>query len=201
MALKLEGLSRVPPKQKFLLAVLVCLLTGVGYYYLYYQAVSQRIASLQGQLAGLESRIKEQRAIAQNLPLFRAEVAALESRLGLLLEQLPDSAEIPALLKNVSDLGRNAGLEFVRFAPRREVGRGFYAEIPVVIAVAGRYLDFAVFADRVRHLPRIVNLSDIVFSQPRRARDGSMTTRVECIATTYRFLEQNAGAGGKGTAQ
>jgi type IV pilus assembly protein PilO len=201
MALKLDGLSRVPPKQKLLLAVLVCLMAGVGYYYLYYQKVSQQIASLQGQLMTLESRIKEQQVIARNLPSFRAEVGALEARLALLLEQLPDSAEIPALLKNVSDLGREAGLEFVKFAPKRELGRGFYAEIPVTIAVGGRYLDFAVFADRVRHLPRIVNLSDIVFSQPKRAKDGSMTARMECIATTYRFLEQDTSAGGKGTGK
>jgi type IV pilus assembly protein PilO len=199
MALTLGDLSKVPPKQKIFLTVLVCLLVGVGYYYLSYKGNSQQITALEKRLAELESKIKEQEVIAKNLPSFQAEVRRLEEQLGLLLDQLPNSAEIPSLLKNISDLGKEAGLEFLKFAPRGEVSRGFYAEIPVSIKVDGEYHGFALFADKVSHLPRIVNLSDIVFSKPRHLGDDRMEVNVNCTATTFRFLEQKGG--GKGSAQ
>src|SRR3990170_4036871 len=174
MAPKLGDLSKVPPKQKIFLAILVCLLAGVGYYYLYYRNVSQSVTSLETKLAELESKIKEQEVIARNLPSFREEVRRLEEKLGLLLEQLPDSAEIPNLLKNISDLGRESGMEFLKFSPQGEAGKGFYAEIPFSLSMTGEYHSFVLFADRVGHLPRIVNLKDIVFSSPKSAGENKM---------------------------
>ena len=204
MALKLGDLGRVPPKQKAFLVGLVCLLMGVGYYYFYYSAAAVQIAGLEKKLDEMNHEIRTQADIARNLPAFRAEVRRLEEQLGLLLEQLPNSAEIPSLLKNVSDLGIESGLEFLKFAPRREVRKDFYAEIPVSITVSGDYHSFVLFADKVSHLPRIVNLSDIVFSGPKPGSDNRMLVNVSCSATTYRFLEQakpEAGGAGKGVAK
>ena len=194
MALKLGDLSKVPPRQKVLLAVLFCVLIVSGYYYLYYREAAQRVAGMETELAGLQSKIREQQAIAGNLRSFKEEVQRLEAQLSLLLEQLPNSAEIPSLLKSISDLGRESGLEFLRFAPTGEVKKEFYAEIPVSISVNGDYNNFALFSDKVAHYPRIVNLSNIVFSSPKPAGDNSVLVTVNCTATTYRFLDQQAAA-------
>jgi len=195
MARKLGDLAKIPTKQKAVLAVLFCLLVGVGYYYLYYRDASRQVASLESNLASLRSKIKEQEAIAGNLKSFQEEVRRLEEQLSLLLEQLPNSAEIPSLLKSVSDLGKESGLEFVRFAPGGEAKREFYAEIPVSISVTGDYHSFALFADKVSHYPRIVNLSNIAFTAPKPAGDNLVLETINCTATTYRFLEQAAAAG------
>ena len=194
MALKLGDLSKVPPRQKVLLAVLFCILVVSGYYYLYYREASQRIGAMETQLAGLQSKIREQQAIAGNLRSFQDEVRRLEAQLSLLLEQLPNSAEIPSLLKSVSDLGKESGLDFLRFAPSGEVKKDFYAEIPVSISVNGDYHSFTLFADKVAHYPRIVNLSNITFSSPKPSGDNLVLVNVNCTATTYRFLEQQAAA-------
>jgi len=194
MALKLGDLSKVPPRQKVLLAVLFCGLVVTGYYYLYYREASQRIDAKETELAGLQSKIREQQAIAGNLGTFREEVRRLEVQLSLLLEQLPNSAEIPSLLKSVSDLGKESGLEFVRFAPSGETKKDFYAEIPVSISVNGDYHSFVLFSDKVAHYPRIVNLSNITFSSPKPTGDNLVLVNVNCMATTYRFLEPQAAA-------
>jgi type IV pilus assembly protein PilO len=204
MALKLGDLGRVPPKQKAFLVVVVCLLMGVGYYYFYYSAAAVQIADLEKKRGELNHEIRTASDIARNLPAFKAEVRRLEEQLSLLLEQLPNSAEIPSLLKNVSDLGKESGLEFLKFAPGKEGRKDFYAEIPVSIAVNGDYHSFVLFADKVSHLPRIVNLSDIAFSGPKSGGDNRMLVNISCIATTYRFLEQaqqETGGAGKGKAK
>jgi type IV pilus assembly protein PilO len=198
MALNLGDLSNVPPRQKILLAVLFCALVVSGYYYLYYREASQRIGAMETQLAGLQAKIREQQAIAGNLRSFQEEVQRLEAQLSLLLEQLPNSAEIPSLLKSVSDLGKESGLDFLRFAPSGEIRKDFYAEIPVSISVNGDYHSFALFSDRVARYPRIVNLSNITFSSPKPAGDNLVLVTVNCTATTYRFLDQQAGAPGAG---
>ena len=190
MALKLGDLSRVPPKQKIFLVVLLCVLVGAGYYYLFYTEKAAQIRDLEKKLADLEHEIKQQEVIARNLPSFKAEVRRLEEQLAVLLEQLPNSAEIPNLLKSISDLGKESGLEFLKFVPAAEARRNFYAEIPVSIAVSGDYHNFVLFADKVSHLPRIVNISDITFANPRSGGENQMNVNVTCTATTYRFLEQ-----------
>src|SRR3972149_2918398 len=162
MALKIGDLSKVPPRQKVILAVLFCGLVVVGYYYLYYREASQRIGVMENH-----------------------------------------SAEIPSLLKSVSDLGKESGLEFLRFAPSGEAKKEFYAEIPVSISVHGDYHSFALFSHQAAKYPRIVNLSNISFSSPRPSGDNLVLLTVNCTATTYRFLEQQAAAaapaaGGKG---
>lgn len=194
MALNLGDLSKVPPRQKLLLAVLFCGLVVSGYYYLYYREASQRIDAKKTELASLQGKIREQQAIAENLRSFKDEVRRLEAQLSLLLEQLPNSAEIPSLLKSVSDLGKESGLEFLRFAPSGEVKKDFYAEIPVSISVNGDYHSFALFSDKVAHYPRIVNLSNIAFSSPKPSGDNLVLVTVNCTATTYRFLDQPAAA-------
>jgi type IV pilus assembly protein PilO len=207
MALKLGDLGRVPPKQKAFLVVVLCLLMGAGYYYFFYSAAAIQIAGLEKKLDELNHEIRTQADIARNLPAFKAEVRRLEEQLSLLLEQLPNSAEIPSLLKNVSDLGKESGLEFLKFAPGKESRKDFYAEIPVSIAVSGDYHSFVLFSDKVSHLPRIVNLSDIAFTSPKSGGDNRMLVNITCSATTYRFLEQaqqaqqEAGGAGKGKAK
>jgi len=88
------------------------------------------------------------------------------------------------------------------FAPSGEIRKDFYAEIPVSISVNGDYHSFALFTDKVAHYPRIVNLSNITFSSPKPSGDNLVLVTVNCTATTYRFLEQQAatapGAGDQG---
>ncbi|MEW6719086.1 MAG: type 4a pilus biogenesis protein PilO [Thermodesulfobacteriota bacterium] len=205
MALKPDDLAKIPAKQKVLVAVLLSAMIVAGYYYLYYQEASRTATTLETQLTSLRAKIKEQEVIAGNLPSFQAEVQRLEGQLALLLEQLPNSAEIPSLLKNISDLGKESGLEFLKFAPGGEVKKDFYAEIPVSISVNGDYHSFAQFADKVAHYPRIVNLSNISFQNPKTAKtEGTVLSTVTCSATTYRFIEQAPsaqGAGDKGKAK
>jgi type IV pilus assembly protein PilO len=204
MALRLDDLSKIPPKQKILVAILFSALIVVGYYYLYYMEASRQITTLESELTSLRAKIKEQEVIAGNLQSFQAEVQRLEGQLSVLLEQLPNSAEIPSLLKNVSDLAKESGLDILKFAPSGEVKKEFYAEIPVAISVQGGYHSFVQFADKVSHYPRIVNLSNISFSGPKLVGKDLVVATVHCKATTYRFLEQQEpakGAGGTGKAK
>lgn len=190
MALKDKlSLKGVGTKQKMVLYGLVVVAILVGYYYLYYSPVKAEIDTLRQQKVALEGKIKEQRIIAKDLETFKKEVVKLEAQLNELLEQLPNSSEIPKLLRNISDVGKESGLDFLKFAPKGEVPKEFYAEIPVDVSVTGGFHEFGMFLDRVSRLSRIVNISDVLFSKAKISGDQVSMT-INCTARTFRFLKE-----------
>ncbi len=112
----------------------------------------------------------------------------LEEKLAEALEKLPDKEEIPSLLQKVSDLGKDAGLEFLLFKPGAPVPKDFYAEVPLEMQVLGRYHDLATFFDKVGRLDRIVTIQDSDFANPKVEESGVKLT-VSCRAVTFKFLE------------
>ena len=100
------------------------------------------------------TKLVENRRIAANLPMFKAEYEKLKSQLDKALTELPDKKEIPSLLTNIGALARQQGLDVLRFKPSKEVVKGFYAEVPVELKLTGAYHDVAMFFDSVGNLPR-----------------------------------------------
>jgi type IV pilus assembly protein PilO len=88
-------------------------------------------------------------------------------------------------------MGKESGLDFLKFAPQPEINKGFYAEIPVAITVTGEYLSFVQFADKVSQYPRIINLQNISFATPKvGARGETVRSTVSFTATTFRFIDE-----------
>lgn len=100
------------------------------------------------------------------------------------LRLLPNSKEIPNLLRKVTELGNESNLNFRFFDPKKEVARDFYVEIPVAIEVRGKYHDVAVFFDKVGHMDRIMNIHNVRM-KPVKAQSTTLATK--CDAVTYRF--------------
>jgi type IV pilus assembly protein PilO len=150
--------------------------------------VNQRISQLQTKL---------NRAIvrARALKKFEVEYAEVNAQFQEALNLLPNTKEIPALLKSITQLGTDSQLEFRLFSPQRERARDFYMEIPVAIEVSGTYHDVAVFFDRVGRMERIINILNVSM-QP--VSERSTVLKTTCDAVTYRFKgDSNASKQGK----
>ena len=126
----------------------------------------------QNQLADLdsakekESQLREtfisKKKQAVNLDTYRRQLKDLEQAFGALIKQLPNKAEMDALLTDINQAGLGRGLEFELFRPASsETLSEFYAERPISIRVTGNYHDLGAFASDVSRLPRIVTLNDI----------------------------------------
>lgn len=191
MAITFDSIVKLPASRKaviwtcFLLAIL-----GL-YFYLVYLPDSEEAQRKTAEMDRLETQIRELRTIAASMKRFQAEIGKLREELQVALAQLPAKKEIPSLLRNISKLGKEAGLEFLLFRPMAEVNRDLYAEIPVEIKVKGTYHDVAVFFDRVVKLPRIVNISGITMEGAKEVF-GRMEIVTSCTATTFKFIEKEA---------
>ena len=191
MAITLDSIVKLSTTRKItILILLIGAIIGL-YYWFFYMPNKEALEQKTAELATLESQVRELRIVAANMKRFQAEAAKLRDELNLAMAQLPTSKEIPSLLSNVSNLGKESGLEFLLFRPIPEVVREFYAEIPVEIRVKGTYRDVAVFFDKVGKLPRIVNITDVSM-EGAKENLGQWEITTACTAVTLKFLEKEA---------
>lgn len=154
---------------------------------------TRKIEQLSAQVDASSQELDSVKRAAAGLDAFKAQMAATQADFKRALSLLPNTKEIPGLLSSISQAGSQSGLEFILFKPKSEVPRQFYADIPVEIKVFGNYHDVARFFDAVSKLPRIVNISDIKMKEPKDA-GGRIAVTAECLATTYKFIENPTNA-------
>jgi type IV pilus assembly protein PilO len=190
MDAKLEKIFKLPAKQKILLMILIMGMEGFGLFWGLYRPKGSELQQLTAKLDAMEKQVAETTKIANNLPKFRKEFEDLNSQLLKALTELPNQKEIPSLLTSITNAGKNAGLEFLMFRPKAEEPKEFYASVPVDISIAGTFYNVASFFVAVGELPRIVNITNVSFSDIRDA-GGRTMVRVNCLATTFRFIDKN----------
>ena len=187
----IEKVLKLPNKQKLAIVVIVVLLEGVGFFFGLEQPKLQDLKVQQGNLERLHSQVQENKRIADQLPKYRAEYTQLQQELEGVLTELPNQKEIPSLLTSITNVGKTAGLDFLLFRPKGEEPRDFYAAVPVDITVSGSFYSIANFFVAVGNLPRIVNISNVTFSDIKHDKDrGKTLMHVSCLATTFRFLDR-----------
>jgi type IV pilus assembly protein PilO len=169
--------------------ILICVATFIvitgSFVYFLYLPNFEKLAQLNSDYKNLENRLVSAKKKAAQLNKYREKMKIAEAQYKIAMKALPDKKEIPSLLTNITESGKDAGLEFLLFQPKSEINKDFYAEIPVSIKVAGNYHNVGLFFDKVSRLSRIVNIKDIVIATP---REGGMLN-TSCTAVTYRFVE------------
>ena len=186
---QVEKILKLPTKQKVFILVLVAVLEAVALVWFLYLPKHKELGGLKIELTKLQAEVEEKTKIANNLPRLQKEFDQLNLELAKALTELPNSKEIPSLLTSITTLGKNAGLDFISFKPKPEVPKDFYAEVPVDIVVYGSYFSVGNFFAAVGGLPRIVNITNVVFSDIKNI-NNRMMTKVTCLATTFRFLDK-----------
>ncbi|MCP4342814.1 MAG: type 4a pilus biogenesis protein PilO [Desulfobulbaceae bacterium] len=174
------------PRIKLGITVGIILLPLVIFYFSYYQQKAKKIQNLDQQKVSLNKQIQTVKLQAANLAKFEKELKEAEIQFLETAALLPKEKEIPKLLKDISALGRNAGLDFLTFKPLADIPRDFYAEIPVTINVRGPYHNMGYFFDQVSKLTRIVSVTNVKMSSPKK-EGGEMLLNSDCQLVTYRF--------------
>ena len=161
----------------------IVLLAGL-FLWLFYHPKSEEIAQTRDEITRLQQKLNQAIVRARALKKFEGEYAEVDAQFQEALKLLPNTKEIPSLLKSITQLGTDSQLEFLLFSPQRERPQDFFMEIPVSIEVSGTYHNVAIFFDKVGQMERIVNILNVSMV-PQKERSTILTTR--CDAVTYRF--------------
>jgi type IV pilus assembly protein PilO len=192
----IEKILNLPLYQRVLiLGGLLGLIVG-GFVYAAYLPKTTELSELKETRVRLEAKLQEDQRIADNLPKFRAEFEKMQEKLDLALAELPNQKEIPTLLTNIASLAKDNGLDVLLFRPGGEINKGFYAEVPVQLKLVGSYHEVAMFFYHVGNMSRIVNINNLNMGGAK-ADGGRNLLAVDCLATTFRFIEGAQGQKGK----
>ena len=156
---------------------------GLGYWFYWSNQFDEQDALAAKELT-LREEYKVKMAQAINLDALTAQKVQVDQYVERLQKQLPNKAEMAALLSDINQAGVGRGLQFDLFRPGAVVVRDYYAEQPIDIKVSGAYHDIGAFAADMANLPRIVTLNNIALVT---GKDGVLM--LDAVAKTFRYLD------------
>ncbi|MDH5527628.1 MAG: type 4a pilus biogenesis protein PilO [Nitrospirota bacterium] len=122
-----------------------------------------RISELKAEVTQLSGELTVYQAKIKRLDQLIQENKRLQGLLEQQKRQLPDTHEVDNLLKQVTDAGARAGMNFKLWRPGSPAQHpnGLYQELPVDVEIEGLYHQIGVFFEFLGQLDRIVNVKDL----------------------------------------
>jgi len=179
-----EKVEKIKMLYRILIFAVTILLIASAFVFLVYLPKTEAIAKTNKEITRLKQQINRAKITARNLKNLEKKEAEIDTQFKEALKLLPNKREIPSLLRNVTQLGRDSNLNFRLFQPMQERPKDFFIEIPVSVEVTGSYHDVAVFFDKVGRMKRIVNIIGVSM-RPVQPLSTKLLTRYEAI--TFRF--------------
>jgi type IV pilus assembly protein PilO len=177
------GLWPALPRLIILAAILLLLL--VGAWWLGWRTQLEELDVKHQAEEKLRADWLDKKKQAINLEEYRRQLAEIDRSFGVLIRQLPNKAEMEALLIDINQAGLGRGLQFDLFKPGAESMKDFYAELPIQIKLTGTYHDLGAFTGDVAKMPRIVTLNDLDITV---GKDNILT--LNATAKTFRYLDE-----------
>jgi Tfp pilus assembly protein PilO len=160
-------------------------------FFFYFKPKNQELSSLRAERQKMEQEVQSLKAKKLELDKIEAELVSMKATLKELEVIIPQKKEISEILRRIQQLAYDARLDIIKFAPRGEIKKDFYAEWPIPIEVTGTYHNLAMFFDRLSLFDRIFNVEDFAIRSAQTQSDA-LTITSNFTAKTYFFLEESA---------
>lgn len=167
------------------LFVFTAIFVAVLLWFLWLSGFDEELEAARSTEIALKSDFSRDYKKAVNLEALLNQKEQAQEYVNLLEKQLPNEAEMAALLSDINQAGIGRGLQFEVFKPEAPQVKQYYAEQPIQIAVSGSYDAIAQFTADIAHLSRIVTIGDIDLSKSNVTGD---TLNMRAAVKTYRYL-------------
>ena len=168
----------------------VMLVIIIIYVLVFLMPTFDNIDSSKKKIAENQSKLNDVTSTVSGLKGLKKQSEELHLKLEKARKALPESNEIPELLKKISEHGSKVGLEISKFNQEPErfsETNEFVAETPIELAVIGNYHDIAIFFDRISKMDRIVHVDNIDMAIETED-SNKVRLLLEGSAITFRFL-------------
>src|SRR5271166_4667107 len=135
---------------------------------------SQRAANDQAQTA-LELKLRENAELESYAPKLKdmdRQLANLKQQLEIERKIVPDEKEVDGFIKMLDAEALKTGIEIRRYTAKPVSTREFYTEVPFELEIDGSYYSVLNFFDRVGKLERIVNVSNVLVANTKKAQEA-----------------------------
>jgi type IV pilus assembly protein PilO len=196
MAIDFKDLAKLKWYYQILLVAGVCggLLAALWYQVL--TPIQADIESKNSTLSGLKLTIAKSEAQQKVLAQLKKDSLALQAKLDMLKLVLPLEKETDQVLRSVQQAASSSALRIMRVGFRPIIDHEVYTEWPIDMQVIGTYHNIGTFLDKIRNLPRIVNVAGMRIQGRAPQGDDAFTSSVNAtyVATTFVYREEIATA-------
>lgn len=183
-----KKLEKIPQKYMLIvMAVLVLIVVGVLYYFVMMPQL-ERKARFAKEAGTLRTELEKLNSIKRNIAKHRQEYAKMQEVLQEVLRQLPETKDIPNLLRSVTVVSEESRLKVKQFEPKQIRNKDFYSELPFEMKFQGKFSNLASFLDGVRKQERIISVAD--FSFEAKGPPNNIILEGACDANAYMYLRE-----------
>jgi type IV pilus assembly protein PilO len=192
------------------LVLAVAGLLSAALYFTYFK--SQRDANESAQKS-LDAKLLENRELEpykSKLAEIDRQLASLEQQMEIEKRIVPEEKEVDGFMKMLDAEAAKSGIELRRYTAQPTANKEFYTEVPFEIELDGSYYSMMNFFDRVAKLERIVNVSNLLVANTKKATEAKAKHTYQyapnesvvatCLATTF-FSHDNQPAATPATAK
>jgi type IV pilus assembly protein PilO len=129
----------------------------------------------------LRQVVAKSEAQSRELEKIKKDALELQAKLDMLKAVLPLDKETDQIFRAVQLHAAASGLDVSRVSPKPTIDHEIYTEYPIDLDVTGTYHNVGAFLDRIRQMPRIVNINSLRISS--RASEGEAASRASVGAT------------------
>jgi type IV pilus assembly protein PilO len=194
MALDFKDLAKLKWYYQVPITAAICGGLLAGFWYQFLTPMETEIQGKTAKVSELLQVVAKSEARQKELAKIKKEALELQDRLEMLKSVLPLEKETDQIFRAVQLQAAASGLRVSRVAPRPTIDHDAYTEYPIDLEVTGTYHNVGAFLDRIRQLPRIVNISGLRLQG--RASEGelafSSSVGATYTATTYVYKEEPA---------
>lgn len=135
------------------------------------------------------------REVKKNIEKHRKEYAQMQELLQDVLVKLPETKDIPNLLRNVTTVSEETRLKIKYFEPKELKNKDFYSELPFEIKFSGPFHTVAYFFDGIRKMERVINITN--FNLEAKGTPKNIVLEGTCTANAYVYIREPQKAGKK----
>ena len=190
-----------PQVQKGIIVGILCIMIGYVYFFtsflpFFHHPMRSKIASLSSEYEKMSAELEKARKTVGNLAKLEAEYNRLHDKWIAAQGLLPKDKEVADLLRKVTRIGSQAGIDFLLFEPQEAIQKEFITENPVRVKIRGEYHQLGIFLSKIANLERIVNVSNLMVKPGDDKQEGgrdrvvrSYTVEAELTLTAYTLVE------------
>lgn len=157
----MEQFTKLPRWGQFVVVLMICVLLAVAAWYGFISGQKSALEQRMKLTVDLQGQIKQGQEAQRRVDELNRQIDAIRHDLDVLKSIIPMDPETGKLLRVFQSYARDQNLTITRISPSAITRRELYSEQSYGMDVAGGYHDIALFFDKLAHMRRIVNISDL----------------------------------------
>jgi len=192
MAFNFKDIAKLKWYYQLLIVAGICGGLLAGFWYQYLTPINDDIQTRMKTLTDLQAVIAKSLQQQKELAQIKKDAQELQVKLDQLKTVLPTEKETDQIFRSVQQQATTSALRILRVAPRPLIDHEVYTEWPIDMQITGTYHNVGLFLDKIRQLPRIVNISGLKMVVRNAQGEQAFTSSVDVnyVATTFVYKEE-----------